>query len=207
MLLPHGYEGQGPEHSSARIERFLELAACDNIRVANCTTPAQYFHILRRQTKDPVRKPLILFTPKSLLRTARSTFDELTSGEFREVIGDTVDPQPVKRIAFCSGKVYYDLLAAREKQNANHVAIVRVEQLYPFAHDQVKDAIRRYADNTELVWVQEEPRNMGAWRFISELFPCGIRYIGRPENPSPATGSKKRHDQEQSVLINEALTR
>jgi multifunctional 2-oxoglutarate metabolism enzyme len=206
MLLPHGYEGQGPEHSSARIERFLELAACENMRVANCTTPAQYFHILRRQMKDPVRKPLVIFTPKSLLRTAHSTFDELSSGEFREIIEDTVDPAPVKRIVFCSGKVYYDLLAAREKQHANHVAIVRVEQIYPFAYDQVRDAVRRYAADADLVWVQEEPRNMGPWRFVSTRFPRAIRYIGRPENPSPATGSKKRHDQEQADLVREALS-
>jgi 2-oxoglutarate decarboxylase len=205
LLLPHGYEGQGPEHSSARIERFLELAACNNIRVANCTTPAQYFHVLRRQTKDPVRKPLIVFTPKSLLRTTRSTFEELTSGRFHEVIEDTNDPKPVKRIVFCSGKVYYDLLAAREKQSANHVALVRLEQLYPFASDQVNDAIQRYAPSAELVWTQEEPRNMGAWRFVRELFPRAIRYIGRAENPSPATGSKKRHDQEQEDLVNESL--
>jgi multifunctional 2-oxoglutarate metabolism enzyme len=205
LLLPHGYEGQGPEHSSARIERYLELAASDNIRVVNCTTPAQYFHVLRRQIKSPVRKPLVVFTPKSLLRTAKSTFEELTSGTFREVIEDTIDPKPVRRIAFCSGKVYYDLLAAREKQNAGHVAIVRLEQLYPFASDQVSDAIQRYAPGAELVWVQEEPRNMGAWRFVQQLFPRDIRYIGRAENPSPATGSKKRHDQEQADLVNETL--
>jgi 2-oxoglutarate decarboxylase len=206
MLLPHGYEGQGPEHSSARIERYLELAACDNMRVANCTTPAQYFHILRRQMKDPVRKPLIIFTPKSLLRTVFSGFDELTNGHFLEIIEDTIDPKPVKRIVFCSGKVYYDLLAARTKKQANHVALVRVEQIYPFAYDQVRDAVQRYAPDAELVWVQEEPRNMGAWRFVRSRFPKPIHYIGRPENPSPSTGSKKRHDQEQSDLVNEALS-
>ncbi len=207
MLLPHGYEGQGPEHSSARIERYLELAACNNIRVVNCTTPAQYFHVLRRQVKNPERKPLIVFTPKSLLRTAFSSFDELTSGRFREVIGDTIDPGPVKRIVFCSGKVYYDLLAGREKQGANHVAIVRLEQLYPFAIDQVNDALQRYAPDAELVWVQEEPSNMGAWRFVTNLFPRSIHYVGRAENPSPATGSKKRHDLEQAQLVTEALSR
>jgi 2-oxoglutarate dehydrogenase E1 component len=206
MLLPHGYEGQGPEHSSARIERYLELAACDNMRVANCTTPAQYFHILRRQMKDPVRKPLIVFTPKSLLRTAFSTFSEISNGEFHEIIEDTISPAGVKRIVFCSGKVYYDLLAARTKQNANHVAIVRVEQIYPFAYDQVRDAIQRYAPDADLAWVQEEPRNMGPWRFVSTRFPRPIRYIGRAENPSPSTGSKKRHDQEQADLVNEALS-
>jgi 2-oxoglutarate dehydrogenase E1 component len=205
MLLPHGYEGQGPEHSSARIERYLELAACDNMRVANCTTPAQYFHILRRQIKDPVRKPLIIFTPKSLLRTVFSRFDELSNGQFHEIIEDTIDPTPVKRIVFCSGKVYYDLLAARTKQHANHVALVRLEQIYPFAYDQVRDAVQRYAPDADLVWVQEEPRNMGAWRFVSSRFPRAIRYVGRPENPSPSTGSKKRHDQEQMDLVNEAL--
>jgi multifunctional 2-oxoglutarate metabolism enzyme len=206
MLLPHGYEGQGPEHSSARIERFLELAACDNMRVANCTTPAQYFHILRRQMKDPVRKPLIIFTPKSLLRTVFSTFDELSRGQFHEIIEDTINPEPVKRAVFCSGKIYYDLLAARTRKQANHVALVRVEQLYPFAYDQVRDAVQRYASDADLVWVQEEPRNMGAWRFVRSRFPREIRYIGRIENPSPSTGSKKRHDQEQADLVNEALS-
>jgi 2-oxoglutarate dehydrogenase E1 component len=205
MLLPHGYEGQGPEHSSARIERYLELAACDNMRVANCTTPAQYFHILRRQIKDSQRKPLVIFTPKSLLRTAFSSFDEITNGEFREIIEDTVSPAAVKRIVFCSGKVYYDLLAARTKQAANHVALIRVEQIYPFAYDQIRDAVQRYSPDADLVWVQEEPRNMGPWRFVSSRFPRPIRYIGRAENPSPSTGSKKRHDQEQADLVNEAL--
>jgi 2-oxoglutarate dehydrogenase E1 component len=205
MLLPHGYEGQGPEHSSARIERYLELSACDNMRVTNCTTPAQYFHVLRRQMKDPVRKPLIVFTPKSLLRTVFSSFDELSNGQFREIIEDTISPSPVKRIVFCSGKVYYDLLAAREKKQANHVALIRVEQLYPFAYDQVRDAVQRYSPDAQLVWVQEEPRNMGPWRFVRSRFPREIHYIGRLENPSPSTGSKKRHDQEQADLVNEAL--
>jgi 2-oxoglutarate decarboxylase len=214
MLLPHGYEGQGPEHSSARIERFLELAACNNIVVANVTTPAQYFHIIRRQMKSGNRKPLIVFTPKSLLRHVKavSTFDELTNGQFREVIGDAVDPNAVTRVVFSTGKVYYDVLAEREKQKANHVALVRLEQIYPFSAAQINDVIARYAPTAEIAWVQEEPRNMGAFRFAVEQFEPlldptkrRLRYIGRAENPSPATGSKKRHDQEQEDIVKTAL--
>ena len=209
MLLPHGYEGQGPEHSSARIERFLELSACQNIIVANVTTPAQYFHILRRQIKKGAHKPLIIFTPKSLLRHAKavSTFDEVINGQFRELIGDAIDPKAVTRLVFSTGKIYYDLLAEREKRSATHVALIRLEQIYPFDTAQVTDILARYAPGTEVVWAQEEPRNMGAWRFVAEQFETirKIRYIGRAENPSPATGSKKRHDQEQAAIVTAAL--
>ncbi|MCU1257151.1 MAG: 2-oxoglutarate dehydrogenase component, partial [Bryobacterales bacterium] len=214
MLLPHGYEGQGPEHSSARIERFLELAACNNIVVANVTTPAQYFHILRRQVKSGNRKPLVIFTPKWLLRYAKavSSFDDLTNGQFREVLGDAADPSAVTRVVFSTGKVYYDLLAEREKQQASHVALVRLEQIYPFAASQVADVLARYAPDAEVAWVQEEPRNMGAFRFAAEQFEPlldptkrRLQYIGRLENPSPATGSKKRHDQEQAEIVKAAL--
>jgi 2-oxoglutarate dehydrogenase E1 component len=215
MLLPHGYEGQGPEHSSARMERFFVLCAQENIRLANCTTPAQYFHLLRRQARTE-RKPLVIFTPKSLLRHPRavSTFEELSSGGFREVINDTyVDPSRVTRVVFCSGKVYYDLLAAREKNNSNHIALVRVEQTYPFPEQQINDALLRYPLTAEIAWVQEEPLNMGAWRFVSDWFAPllaptrrKIQYIGRAESASPATGSKKRHDQEQLDLVSTALT-
>ena len=209
MLLPHGYEGQGPEHSSARIERYLELAANNNIIVANCTTPAQYFHILRRQAHLAARKPLVVFTPKSLLRhpKAVSTFEEIETGRFHELIADPADPQNVTRVVFCSGKVYYDLLAAREQQKADHVALVRLEQIYPFPDQQVRDTLARYTPDAGIVWAQEEPRNMGAWRFIAEKFDYKIRYIGRAENSSPATGSKKRHDQEQAELVNTALAK
>ncbi len=215
MLLPHGYEGQGPEHSSARMERFFVLCAQENIRLVNCTTPAQYFHLLRRQARAE-RKPLVVFTPKSLLRhpKAVSTFEELSSGTFREVINDTgIDPSRVTRVVFCSGKVYYDLLAAREKNNATHIALVRVEQMYPFPEQQINDVMMRYPLTAEIAWVQEEPLNMGAWRFMSDWFAPlvtptrrKIQYIGRAESASPATGSKKRHDQEQADLVNTALT-
>ncbi|MGE5567649.1 MAG: multifunctional oxoglutarate decarboxylase/oxoglutarate dehydrogenase thiamine pyrophosphate-binding subunit/dihydrolipoyllysine-residue succinyltransferase subunit [Rhodospirillales bacterium] len=208
LLLPHGYEGQGPEHSSARVERFLQLCAEDNLRVISPTTPAQYFHALRRRA----RKPLIIFTPKSLLRhpKAVSTANELTSGRFREVIGETgpIEPNRVSRILLCSGKIYYDLL---ERQPDN-VAIARIEQLYPFPHAEVQDVILRYPLTAEVVWVQEEPRNMGPWRFVQEQVQPLIaqsrrvlRYIGRPESASTATGSHRRHVEEQKAVVEAAL--
>ncbi len=213
LLLPHGYEGQGPEHSSARIERFLSLCAENNMLVANCTTPAQYFHLLRRQMyggadRRGMRKPLIVFTPKSLLRhpKAVSTLNDFTTGGFVEIMDDAAaDPAAVTRVVFCSGKVYYDLLAARDERKAAHVALVRAEQLYPFASDQVKEILGRYAASSELVWAQEEPRNMGAWRMMREQIP-ELRYVGRPEAASPATGSAKRHQQELAEIVNDALT-
>ncbi len=222
MLLPHGFEGQGPEHSSARIERFLVLCAGNNIQVANCTTPAQYFHLLRRQMyggadRRGMRKPLVIFTPKSLLRhhQAVSTVAELTSGGFREVLADGagIDSEQVTRVVFCSGKIYYDLLAAREAHKAHHVALVRIEQLYPFAESDANDALLRYPLTAEVVWAQEEPRNMGAWRFIEEqlqplLAPSGreLRYVGRAESASPATGSGRRHQEEQAAITDEAMS-
>jgi 2-oxoglutarate decarboxylase len=209
MLLPHGYEGQGPEHSSARIERFLTLCAEDNMRVANCTTPAQYFHILRRQAVLPL-KPLVIFTPKSLLRSAKavSSFDELTGGAFRSVIGDDLDPARVRKIVFCSGKVYYDLLAAREAAKRDDVALVRVEELYPFPHEQVAEQLARYNPEAPIMWCQEEPRNMGPWRWIYGRFldlNRRLKYAGRDRNASPAAGSPKRHAEEQKRLIDQAL--
>jgi 2-oxoglutarate dehydrogenase complex dehydrogenase (E1) component-like enzyme len=222
VLLPHSSEGQGPEHSSARIERFLTLCAENNLQVCNCTTPAQYFHLLRRQMygghdRRGTRKPLIVFTPKSLLRHLRavSTFHDFSSGGFTEIIGDAgvADNSRVTRVIFCSGKIYYELLAARDERQAGQVAIVRVEQLYPFATAQATDILARYPVTAELVWVQEEPRNMGAWRFMREqLEPLAdatnreVRYVGRPESASPATGSGKRHQQEQAEIVNDALT-
>jgi 2-oxoglutarate dehydrogenase E1 component len=209
MLLPHGYEGQGPEHSSARIERFLTLCAEDNMRVANCTTPAQYFHILRRQAVLPL-KPLVIFTPKSLLRSAKavSTFAELTDGTFHEVIDDTLDPGQVRKIVFCSGKIYYDLVAAREAKGIGDVAVVRVEELHPFPYPQMKAVLERYKSDVGLIWCQEEPRNMGAWRWIYGRFlDLGrrLKYAGRLRNASPAAGSPKRHAEEHKRLIDEAL--
>jgi len=213
LLLPHGYEGQGPEHSSARIERFLQLSASDNIQVCNLTTPAQLFHALRRQVLRPWRKPLVIFTPKSLLRhkEAVSTTNDLATGKFQRVIADTdTQPSKVKRVLLCSGKVYYDLVAARRELKREDVAIIRLEQLYPF-HEELVKALAVYADGTKLVWVQEEPRNMGPWYFmnsnlrghIGERLPLSV--VARPAAASPATGSKASHDYEQKRLISEAL--
>jgi 2-oxoglutarate dehydrogenase E1 component len=222
MLLPHGFEGQGPEHSSARIERFLVLCAENNMLVANCTTPAQYFHLLRRQMyggpdRRGTRKPLVIFTPKSLLRHPRavSTIHDFTGSGFIEILPDTAaDPNKVSRVVFCSGKIYYDLLLAREERQADHIALIRVEQLYPFAADQAAEILSAYPKTAEVIWAQEEPRNMGAWHFIQDkmspiLDPSNreIRYVGRPESASPATGSGKRHQAEQAAIIEDALTR
>ncbi|HYW83682.1 MAG TPA: 2-oxoglutarate dehydrogenase E1 component, partial [Spirochaetia bacterium] len=200
LLLPHGFEGQGPEHSSAHLERFLMLCARDNMQVCNCTTPAQYFHLLRRQVKRTFRKPLIVMTPKSLLRNARavSKLDELSEGSFQEVLDDPLKPGKAKRLAFCSGKIYYDLLAAREERKDLSTAIIRVEQLYPFPAAKLAAVLRAYKAATEVVWVQEEPRNRGAWlfmreRFSEELPDVTLSYVGRPASASPATGSHSRH--------------
>ncbi|MFY9723843.1 MAG: multifunctional oxoglutarate decarboxylase/oxoglutarate dehydrogenase thiamine pyrophosphate-binding subunit/dihydrolipoyllysine-residue succinyltransferase subunit [Bryobacteraceae bacterium] len=221
MLLPHGFEGQGPEHSSARIERFLVLCAENNMQVCNCTTPAQYFHLLRRQMyggsdRRGVRKPLVIFTPKSLLRHPRavSSVHDFATGGFIEILGEpTADPQRISRVVFCSGKIYYDLLMARAERKADHVALVRVEQLYPFAATQAADILLRYPPSAEIVWAQEEPRNMGPWRYMREqMQPLAdstrreIRYVGRAESASPATGSGKRHQQEQHEIVDDALT-
>jgi 2-oxoglutarate dehydrogenase E1 component len=213
LLLPHGFEGQGPEHSSARIERFLQLSSEDNIQVCNLTTPAQFFHVLRRQVNRLWRKPLVVFTPKSLLRSpeAQSSLDEMASGSFQRVIADAVvDPSRVKRILLCSGKVYYDLAAERRKRSRDDVAILRLEQLYPVGAALAR-ALAPYEAGTPLVWVQEEPRNMGAWYFVNarqqELF--GDRHplslVSRPESASPATGSHAAHTIEQAMLIEEAF--
>jgi 2-oxoglutarate dehydrogenase E1 component len=221
MLLPHGYEGQGPEHSSARIERYLTLCAENNMQVANCTTPAQYFHLLRRQMygghdRRGIRKPLAVFAPKSLLRhpEAVSHLRDFTSGGFLEILGDSepVGSAHVSRLVFCSGKIYYDLLAARRERKAEHVALARVEQLYPFAVDQAAAIVASYPAAAEVVWAQEEPRNMGPWRFMREwMQPLleetrrELRYVGRTESASPATGSGKRHQREQAEIVNDAL--
>jgi 2-oxoglutarate dehydrogenase E1 component len=213
LLLPHGFEGQGPEHSSARIERFLQLSAEDNIQVCNLTTPAQFFHVLRRQMKRPWRKPLIVFTPKSLLRhpEAVSTLDEMASGTFQRVIGDdSVDPTRVSRILLCSGKIYYELAAERRKRKRQDIAIVRLEQYYPVS-DALPRVLSRFREGTPVVWVQDEPRNMGAWYFLnarrremfSEKNPLSL--VSRPESASPATGSKGAHDLEQRMLLEEAF--
>jgi 2-oxoglutarate dehydrogenase E1 component len=213
LLLPHGFEGQGPEHSSARIERFLQLSAEDNIQLCNLTTPAQLFHALRRQVKRPWRKPLVIFTPKSLLRhhEAVSTLDDLATGSFQRVIPDTVvQPANVRRILLCSGKVFYDLAAERRRLAREDVAIVRLEQYYPLS-DALDRALAPYAPGTPVVWVQEEPCNMGAWYFVNarrgEI--VGGRHpltlVSRPESASPATGSKAAHDLEQKMLLDAAF--
>ena len=217
LLLPHGQEGQGPEHSSARLERFLTLCAEDNMRVANVSTPAQYYHVLLRQMEGDVRKPLVLMTPKSLLRhpKAVSTIDELADGAFHPVLDDPAGPSRARRVVVASGKVAWDLIAAREKADKSDVAIVRLEQFYPFPGRELGQALSRYPQDAEITWVQEEPRNMGAWRFVREQFLDGrveglapnraLRYIGRRELASPAPGSHHVFAHEQEALVAEAL--
>jgi 2-oxoglutarate dehydrogenase E1 component len=221
LLLPHGQEGQGPEHSSARLERYLQLCAEHNMTVCNLTTPANYFHALRRQLKRNFRKPLVLMTPKSLLRhkLAVSTLDEMSSGSsFKFVIPETdelVAPEQVKRVVICSGKVYYDLLAERRERGIKDVAIVRMEQFYPFPAKSLKTAIEAYT-KAEVVWCQEEPENNGGWTFVDRRIEGVLtcldnaakrpRYIGRKAAASPATGLAKTYTAEQAALVNEALS-
>ncbi len=215
LLLPHGYEGQGPEHSSARLERFLQLAAENNLRVANCTTPAQYFHLLRRQARRDRLRPLVVMTPKSLLRlpAAASHLADFTDAGFQPVIDDASAAEradAVTRVVLCSGKVYYDLHAAAEKMDVPP-AIVRVEQLYAFPGEELKEVLDRYPAVRELVWTQEEPRNMGAWRFaephLRQLLREGqtLSYVGRPDRASPAEGYPAAHAAEQARIVGEAL--
>ena len=215
MLLPHGYEGQGPEHSSARLERYLQLCAENNIQVCYPTTPAQYFHLLRRQVKQDIVRPLITMTPKSLLRlpAATSTMEELTSGGFQPVIGDAsvTDKAAVKRVVVCSGKVYYDLDAGREDAQDGEVAIVRLEQFYPFPAARLQEIFASYPNAKQVFWTQEEPRNMGGWTFVEQrlrqILPAGVslRYVGRTPSASPATGSYAIHELEQKQIVDEAL--
>jgi 2-oxoglutarate dehydrogenase E1 component len=214
LLLPHGYDGQGPEHSSARIERFLTLCAEDNIQVVNTTTAAQYFHLLRRQARRPVRKPLVVFTPKYLLRAkeSRSPIGQLTTGSFREVLDDpaVTDPSSVRRVVLCTGKVGYDLMKRRD-ETQRPVAIVRVEQVYPWPKEQVASIINRYEQADSVFWVQEEPENMGAWPFIHGLLHnvlpdrAKLGHSSRFESGSPATGSAAVHQQEQDELVERAF--
>jgi len=215
-LLPHGYEGQGPEHSSARLERYLQLCAENNLAVCYPTTPAQYFHLLRRQVRHGMERPLVVMTPKSLLRlpAASSTIDELANGGFRPVIDDAeiTDAAAVKKIVLCSGKVFYDLAEARKKSGEMRVAIVRLEQFYPFPLASIREVLARYENARELVWAQEEPQNMGGWTFMQErlenLLPScqRPRYVGRASSASPATGSYTIHQKEQSQLVADALS-
>ena len=220
LLLPHGYEGQGPEHSSARLERFLQLCAEDNIQVANCTTPANYFHILRRQMLRDFRKPLVIMTPKSLLRhkLAVSIRDDFTGeGHFKRILSDLAPPAPgaTKRLVLCSGKLAYELMDARNTAGGGDTEILRIEQLYPFPSEPLVKRLAAMPALEELVWAQEEPKNNGAWSFVEEcLETClaeaghGVRrprYAGRAAAASPATGLAKRHAAEQAALIADAL--
>jgi 2-oxoglutarate dehydrogenase E1 component len=217
LLLPHGYEGGGPEHSSARLERFLQLAAEGNIRIANCTTPAQYFHLLRRQARRSRVRPLVIFSPKSLLRLpqAASRLADLTSGTFQPVLDDP-DPaiqslrEAVQRIVLCTGKIYYDLLAEAAKREPRP-AIVRIEGLHTFLEEPLRAVIKGYPNVREFIWAQEEPRNMGAWFYVAPrlapLLPSrgSLRYVGRPERASPAEGYPDAHSAEQTRIVSEAL--
>jgi 2-oxoglutarate dehydrogenase E1 component len=221
MLLPHGYEGQGPEHSSARLERYLQLCAEENMQVVNCTTPANYFHVLRRQMRRKIRKPLIVMTPKSLLRhkLAVSKLADFGPGSsFHRVLfdGSGIGPDPgIKRVVLCSGKVYYDLLEARDERKLNDkVVIIRLEQLYPFPAESLADDLGRFKQ-ASVVWCQEEPMNMGAWFSVAPQIEevmgrLGMgarpRYAGRGAAASPATGLASRHAKEQAKLIDEALS-
>ncbi len=217
LLLPHGYEGNGPEHSSARLERFLQLAAQDNIRVVNCTTAGQFFHLLRRQALDATARPLVVMTPKGLLRLrqATSTLEELATGAFRPVLDDPdADRTATSRLVLCSGKLYYDILGHEEHSSAAGVAVARIEQLYPFPLDAVSSVVRSYPTLREIVWAQEEPQNMGAWRSIRHRLEeasaqaqqvSGVQYVGRPWRASTSEGYPTLHQYEQDRIVREAL--
>jgi 2-oxoglutarate dehydrogenase E1 component len=226
-LLPHGYEGQGPEHSSARLERYLQMCAEDNMQVANCTTPANYFHILRRQLKRDIRKPLILMTPKSLLRHKRavSHLDEMAvDTSFHRILWDDAQLQSdgikllpdekIRRVVLCSGKVYYDLYEDREKRGIDDIYLMRIEQLYPWPHKTLISELSRFK-NAEMVWCQEEPANMGAWTFVQPGIERALDYIGathrrphyagRPASAATATGLMTKHQKELRAFLDDAL--
>ena len=207
ILLPHGYEGQGAEHSSARLERYLQMCAKYNMQIVNCTTPANFYHVMRRQLKREYRKPLVVFTPKSLLRHPKcvSSITDLAYGKFEGIIDDTIAPKSVDRLVLCSGKIYYELLDRREKEAAENVALVRVEQLFPLDKESIIEFVEKY-NAKEVVWAQEEPENMGAWTFIlSELRTLGIDVIAREASAATATGSSKTSAAEQNELINKVI--
>jgi 2-oxoglutarate dehydrogenase E1 component len=218
LFLPHAYEGAGPEHSSGRIERFLQLCADYNMQVCVPATPVQMYYLLRRQMIRPYRKPLILFTPKSLLRHKESVspLEEFANDRFRPVNEDwdaqEIEPEKVERVIFCSGKVFYDLRVARREQGVPNLPLVRIAQLYPFPHDDFRAQIERYKKATEIVWCQEEPRNQGAWRHIQHyllrhlLAHQKLFYAGRESSASPAPGYKQLHDKQQKELVEQALT-
>ena len=213
VLLPHGYEGQGPEHSSARLERFLRLCSKKNMQVCNCTTSAQYFHLLRRQILRKYRKPLVIFTPKSLLRYPKScsSIHDIINGSFQEVLYDADMPkESVEKMIFCSGKVYYDLLEYLEDNNIQNTMIVRLEQLYPYPSDRIKKIIHYY-EPKKMVWCQEEVKNQGAFNFFESNFKDSVtknfvlEYAGRPRSPTPSTGYSKIHIEEQKTLARNAF--
>jgi len=211
MLLPHGFEGLGPEHSSARLERFLQLCAGDNIQVCYPTTPAQYFHLLRRQVKSSFRKPLVIMTPKSLLRhpIAVSTLEELATGAFESVLDDTAEVEDPKTVLLCSGKIYYELAARRRELDISNIAIIRVEQFYPFPQNRLKKLLRNFSGAKKWCWVQEEPQNMGGWQFMQPrlegILKQNVTYIGRMTSASPATGFSAIFKQQQSEIIRKAV--
>ena len=215
MLLPHGYEGMGPEHSSARLERFLQLCAEQNIQVGNLTTPAQYFHALRRQKKRGFRKPLVLMTPKSLLSRPEAISKEedfLDGTSFKEILADDKkfkNPIDVERVIFCSGKVYYDLAKYRDEAGIDNAAIIRIEQLYPFNEGMLEELVKPFTNCTKWVWAQEEPKNMGAYTYaaprLSDILDSNVRYAGRKPSSSPAAGSKAQHIREQKMLTEQAF--
>ena len=209
LLLPHGYEGQGPEHSNARPERYLQLCAEYNMVVANITTPANFFHALRRQLTWEFRKPLVVMSPKSLLRHPRAISDlaDFTSGRFQEVIADEeVKPASARKVVLCSGKVYYDLIEKREKDKIKDVAVIRLEQLHPFPKNQINDLLAKYTKAEDFVWLQEEPENMGYWNYIQRIYPeRSFKLISRKASASPATGFAKVHAEEQELIIEKAF--
>jgi 2-oxoglutarate dehydrogenase E1 component len=214
LLLPHGYEGNGPEHSSARLERFLQLGAQENIRIVNCTTAGQYFHLLRRQALDATARPLVIVTPKGLLRLkeATSRLADLTERGFRPVIDDAgVDKEHVRRLVLCSGKIYYDVVGHEARAQAEEVAVARIEQLYPFPIEEAGALVASYPSLDEVVWAQEEPQNMGPWRSIRhrlEEAAAGVplRFTGRPWRASPSEGYPTAHLIEQDRIVRSALT-
>jgi len=214
LLLPHGYEGNGPEHSSARLERFLQLTAQENMRIANCTTSAQYFHLLRRQALDAVARPLIVMTPKGLLRlkAAASALEELSTGTFRPLLDavETPDKAEIRRLVLCTGKVYYDIVGHATAADAQQVAVARLEQLYPFPVEAARELMASYPALDEIVWAQEEPQNMGAWRTIRHRLEeaaggVPVRYVGRPWRASTAEGYPTAHSLEQERIALAAL--
>jgi 2-oxoglutarate dehydrogenase E1 component len=217
LLLPHGFEGQGPEHSSARLERFLALAAEDNIQVVYPTTPAQYFHCLRRQVIRPWRKPLVVMTPKSLLRHPQviSSLQECEQGRFQRILPDPRNPEgsAIRKVILCTGKIYYELEKQRAASKREEITLIRLEQLYPLNKEELQSALASFSDHTPVIWVQEEPENMGAWRYLRAglgerlfgRFPFSV--LSRPASASPATGSASSHKQEQAKLLAAALAK